>query len=41
MIVTVPGFRISAVAVNFLNPFGVRVALKMLSEPAALGVSLT
>ena len=25
------GFRMSAVAVNFLNPFGDRVALKMLS----------
>jgi len=41
LIVTPPGFKMSAVAVNFLKPFGVRVALKMLSAPALLGVSLT
>ena len=35
------GLRIDAVAVNFLNPLGDKVALKILSEPALLGVSLT
>ena len=41
LIVTPDGLRISAAAVNFLNPLGSKVAKNLLSEPALTGFNLT
>ena len=42
MLIVIPvGLRILAVALNFLNPFGDNVALKILLLPAVLGINFT
>ena len=41
LIVTPDGFSMSAVAVNFLNPLGSKVAKNVLLPPAVLGFNLT
>ena len=41
LIVTPEGLRISAAAVNFLNPLGSKVAKNLLLPPAVAGFNLT